>query len=49
MDKLLTNYHTVANINPLPTEILRAREKKKPLGHIHLNSRVAIPKALQIK
>lgn len=29
MDKLLTNYHTVANINPLPTEILRAKEKKK--------------------
>lgn len=45
--KLLTNYHTTANMSPLPTEILRERErkKKKSLGHIHLNSRVAIQKA----
>lgn len=49
MDKLLTNYHTIVNMSPLPTEILREREKKKSLGHIHLNSQVSIQKALQIK
>lgn len=49
MNKLLTNYHTIVNMSPLPTEILREREKKNSLGHIRLNSQIAIQKALQIK
>lgn len=48
MDKLLTTYHTVVNMSPLPTEIVRAREKIKETWS-HLNSQVAIQKALQIK
>lgn len=49
MGKLLTNCHTVVDICPLCTEILRAREKLKTLCHIHQDSQVAIQKALQIR
>lgn len=50
--KLLTNYHTTANMSPLPilkfSERQRKKKKEKSLGHIHLNSQVAIQK-MQIK
>lgn len=35
MDKLLTNYRTVANMSPLPTESLRARKKEKKVTWSH--------------
>lgn len=48
MDKLLTNNHTIVNMSPLPTEILREREKKVTWSHTS-KSQVVIQKALQIK
>lgn len=45
--KLLTNYHGIANVSPIPTVILREKKlNKSHFLHTHLESQVATKRAL---